>query len=112
MKALARIRKTRRPSRRKTSSSGAAQIRRTGSGDAWTPLKTAPRDGTELIFWVSSHKGFQDITANFYFRDGAWWWASTDEPLKRPDLVNGWMRDPHPPPASLTVCVNCRTLHT
>lgn len=67
MKTLERIRKTRSPSRRKTISSGAAQIRRRGSRDEWKPLKTAPKDGTEFIFWVSSEKGFEDITANFYF---------------------------------------------
>ena len=32
----------------------------------WQPLEIAPKDGTELIFWVSSEKGFQDTTANFY----------------------------------------------
>lgn len=33
----------------------------------WQPFETAPKDGTELIFWVSSQKGFQDTAANFYF---------------------------------------------
>ena len=63
----------------------------------WQPLETAPKDGTELIFWVSSQKGFQDTTANFYFSEGQWWWAETEEVLKRPDLVNGWMLYPQPP---------------
>jgi len=67
------------------------------TNDAWKPLETAPKDGTELIFWVSSEKGFQDITANFYFHDGEWRWASTEDPLKRPDLVKGWMIYPQPP---------------
>ncbi len=66
-------------------------------GAGWQPLRTAPKDGTELIFWVSSQKGFEDITANFYFRDRAWRWAENDERLKRPDLVNGWMFYPQPP---------------
>ena len=63
----------------------------------WQPLETAPKDGTELIFWVSSQKGFQDTTANFYFSEGQWRWADTEEVLKRPDLVNGWMLYPQPP---------------
>jgi antirestriction protein ArdC len=26
-----------------------------------------------------------------------WWWANTEDVLKRPDLVNGWMVYPQPP---------------
>ena len=63
----------------------------------WQSFETAPKDGTELIFWISSQKGFQDTTANFYFAEGQWWWANTEEVLKRPDLVNGWMMYPQPP---------------
>ena len=63
----------------------------------WQSFETAPKDGTELIFWVSSQKGFQDTTANFYFSKGQWWWADTEDVLKRPDLVNGWMLYPQPP---------------
>ncbi|TRZ98965.1 MAG: hypothetical protein D4R81_10030 [Nitrospiraceae bacterium] len=63
----------------------------------WQPFEMAPKDGTELIFWISSQKGFQDTTANFYFADEQWWWANTEEVLKRPDLVNGWMMYPQPP---------------
>ena len=70
------------------------------TNDLWKPLETAPKDGTELIFWVSSEKGFQDITANFYFHDGAWRWAATEDRLKRPDLVKGWMLYPQPPTIS------------
>lgn len=25
----------------------------------WQPFETAPKDGTELIFWISSQKGFR-----------------------------------------------------
>ena len=32
---------------------------------AWQPFETAPKDVTELIFWVSSQKGFQDTTRTF-----------------------------------------------
>jgi hypothetical protein len=63
----------------------------------WHPFETAPKDGTELIVWVSSEKGFQDTTANFYVAEGPWWWADTEEVLKRPDLVHGWLRYLQPP---------------
>lgn len=99
MKNIEHIRKKLSPSRRKKINTRAAQLKPFGSSDGWKPLETAPRDGTELIFWVSSEKGFQDITANFYFHDGAWWWTSTEERLKRPDLVKGWMIYPQPPTA-------------
>lgn len=67
--------------------------------ETWFPFETAPTDGTELIFWVSSEKGFQDMTANFYFENGQWWWSTTGAVLQRPDLVKGWMRYPQPPMA-------------
>lgn len=63
----------------------------------WEPFKTAPEDGTELTFWISSQKGFQDTIANFYFSEEQWWWADTEEVLPRPDLVNGWMLYSQPP---------------
>jgi hypothetical protein len=53
------------------------------------------RDSTQG--WISSQKGFQDTTANFYVAEGQWWWADTEDVLKRPDLVNGWMLYPQPP---------------
>ena len=47
----------------------------------WHPFETAPKGGTELIFWVSSQKGFQDTSASFYFSEGQWRWADTEEVL-------------------------------
>lgn len=78
--------------------------------EEWEPLNTAPTDGTEVIFWVSSEKGFPDQTANFFFmpdtelnrkvygdKVGCWYWSESEEPLKRPDLVKGWKIYPQPP---------------
>ena len=73
---------------------------------AWTPFKTVPKDGTLVIFWMSSEQGFEDITANFYDHARTWSWACDDRPLTRHDLVNGWMRYPQPPkkvPSSTTL---------
>jgi hypothetical protein len=63
----------------------------------WKPFKTAPKDGTLLILWISSQKGFDDTTATFYYHARKWYWECDDSPLKRPDLVNGWMIYPQPP---------------
>ena len=71
----------------------------------WKPIKSAPKDGTLVIFWISSQKGFEDTTATFYCHDRKWYWEYDDSPLKRPDLVNGWMLYPQPPkkvPAAAT----------
>ncbi len=62
----------------------------------WKSFKTAPKDGTPVIFWLSSDT-FEDTTANFYYDDGQWYWECDDSPLQRPDLVNGWMLYPQPP---------------
>ena len=79
---------------------------------AWKPFKTAPKDGTLVIFWMSSEKGFEDTTANFYYHARTWYWECDDSPLKRPDLVNGWMRYPQPPknPMKLPAFKDSRTL--
>ena len=61
-----------------------------------TSKPAATRDLQELV-----EKGAvisQDTTANFYFAEGQWRWADTEEVLKRSDLVNGWMLYPQPPP--------------
>lgn len=77
-------------------------------------FKKAPKDGTEVILWISSDKGFPDMTANFYYlpvprskdlkkiyrklgSKSGWKWSESGEPLKRPDLVKGWMIYPQPP---------------
>lgn len=73
-------------------------------------INDAPQDGTEVIFWVSSEKGFPDQTSNFFFmpdtdlnrkvygdKVGCWYWSESEEPLNRPDLVKGWKIYPQPP---------------
>jgi hypothetical protein len=74
-------------------------------------LNEAPKDGTELIFWLSSDKGFEDQTANFVYvsipnvpsikarfpNSSGWYWVNSEDILKRPDLVKGWMVYPQPP---------------
>lgn len=62
----------------------------------WNSFTPAPKDETSVIFWLSSDN-FEDTTANFYCRNGQWYWECDDRPLKRPDLINGWMLYPQPP---------------
>lgn len=68
----------------------------------WQPISTAPRDGREIIAWLSSDKGFQDATANILYVEewGGWCWASSTDPIKRPDLIHGWKEYPEPPTAT------------
>ena len=40
---------------------------------AWQPFKTAPKDGTLVIFLISSEKGFEDTTSNFYDHARTWY---------------------------------------
>ena len=77
----------------------------------WKPFDTAPIDGTEVLLWVSSEKGFEDCVASFYYvtKEMAdqcqaiyyvgegWYWIDSESPLKRPDLVRGWKEYPEPP---------------
>ena len=63
---------------------------------AWTPFKPAPKDGTLVIFWMSSENDYEDTTANCYDHARTWYGECDDRPLKRPDLINGWMCDPQP----------------
>lgn len=63
----------------------------------WHPMSSAPRDGTEIIAWLSSDK-FADMTANIYWCDlnQAWRWK-TGSIIRRQDLINGWQPYPGPP---------------
>lgn len=54
-------------------------------------------NGTEVIGWLSSNKGFEDITARLIYINNAWHWADSEEPVKRPDLINGCIIWPEPP---------------
>lgn len=74
----------------------------------WLPIETAPRDGTEIIAWMTTDKGFGDITANIFWKDHGygWVWANSYDHagynaiVKRPDLIRGWKLYPAPPQAS------------
>ena len=78
----------------------------------WKSFTTTPKDGTPVIFWLSSDT-FADTTANFYYDDGQWHWECDDSPLKRPDLVHGWMLYPQPPARKkIAQCPNVMTRAT
>lgn len=66
---------------------------------SWQVMDIAPKDGTVIIAWISSKKGFADVTANIYYDDEMriWRWEESDELVKRPDLIKGWRPYPQPP---------------
>ena len=69
----------------------------------WRPKEEFETNGTEVIGWLSSDKGFPDMTAHLYyvaeskFYETGWYWNETDEPVKRPDLIKGCKPWPLPP---------------
>lgn len=79
-------------------------------GENWQPKEGFERSGTEVIGWLSSNKGFEDTTARLIYIEvddifkgtgiwpvTGWYWAESEEPVKRPDLINGVMPWPGPP---------------
>ena len=77
----------------------------------WQPKEDFEKSGTEVIAWLSSDKGFQDITTRLIYIENdekfkkagvniwpitGWYWESSEEPVKRPDLINGVVPWPEP----------------
>jgi hypothetical protein len=64
----------------------------------WRPPDMVPKqDGTEAILWLTTDKGFADVSAHCYLKDGSWYWWDTNELIKRQDLIMGWQPWPEPP---------------
>lgn len=70
----------------------------------WLPKEQFETNGTEVIAWISSQKGFQDITAQLYyisrdntFHEPGWYWSQSGDIVKRPDLIQGVQPWPQPP---------------
>jgi len=69
---------------------------------ALQPPETLPEhEGAEAILWLTTDKGFEDISARSYLKDGSWYWADSDEIIKRQDFIKGWLPWPEPPDARL-----------
>jgi len=75
----------------------------------WKPKEDYEKDGTQIIGWVSSPIGFDDVTARLIYIEyndnhkktfpiTGWYWADSEEVVKRPDLINGVIPWPEPPP--------------
>ena len=44
----------------------------------WRPPETLPKKhGTEAILWLTTDKGFADVSAHSYLKDGSWYWESS-----------------------------------
>lgn len=76
--------------------------------DEWQPKEGFEQNGSEVIAWMSSNKGFEDITVRLYYQnvDGiglaeefprGWYWGESEELVKRPELINGVIPWPNPP---------------
>jgi hypothetical protein len=64
----------------------------------WRRPDTLPQaDGTESILWLTTDKGFADVSAHCFLKDGAWYWMDTHEIIKRQDFIMGWQPWPEPP---------------
>ena len=74
--------------------------------DNWQPKENFEKNGEEVIAWVSSNKGFEDVierliyldTGNpLIYPDVGWYWADSEDLVKRPDLIKGVKPWPKPP---------------
>lgn len=63
----------------------------------WRKLDSEAEACGNILAWMSSQKGFEDIVVQLVFHEGAWWWEEDMSIVKRPDLINGWMPYPAPP---------------
>lgn len=73
---------------------------RKGQEDAfkWRSPETLPKqDGAEAILWLTTDKGFEDVSVHSYLKDGSWYWADSDDIIKRQDFIMGWLPWPGPP---------------
>jgi len=69
----------------------------------WKTPETLPtQNGTEAILWLTTDKGFADVSAHCCFKEGAWYWMDTAEIIKRQDFIMGWQPWPEPPSKELT----------
>jgi len=57
----------------------------------WRTPETLPKqDGTEVILWLTTDKGFADTSAHCFLKDESWYWMGTHEVIKRQDFIMGW----------------------
>ncbi len=64
----------------------------------WRIPETLPKEeGTEAILWLTTDKGFPDVSAQCFLKGGVWHWMDTQEVIKRQDFIMGWQPWPEPP---------------
>lgn len=77
---------------------GISNLRSKDQNSGWLSRETLPQDnGTEAILWLTTDKGFPDVSAHCFLKDGAWHWMDTHEVIKRQDFIMGWQPWPEPP---------------
>lgn len=62
-----------------------------------SPDTLSKENGTEAILWLTTDKGFADVSAHCFLKDGAWHWMDTHEVIKLQDFILGWQPWPEPP---------------
>jgi len=59
----------------------------------WLSPETLPRtDGAEAILWLTTDKGFPDVSAHCFLKDAVWHWMDTHEVIKRQDCIRAGNR--------------------
>ena len=77
---------------------GSTNLRSKELVSGWLSTESLPqKDGTEAILWLTTDKGFPDVSAHCFLKNGSWYWMDTHEVIKRQDFIMGWQPWPEPP---------------
>lgn len=68
-----------------------------GAAQKWPPKEKFEQEGMRVIAWLSTDKGFKDITATLLYEGGNWCWDESGDTVKKPDLIKGVIPYPEPP---------------
>lgn len=56
----------------------------------WQPKELHEKEGTQVVGWLTTDQGFQDVTVILLYTDGRWCWGDDEEdPVKQQDMILG-----------------------